>query len=105
MVIPKSGAEITTGQIVFPSAPPAGTVLVTLDVSTDEYHGGEQVKRATVRYPLKVVRQDVDPQRNPFGLALDCYAGAPQRIEAPPLEQSPAATPSGGTGFPRGGNP
>lgn len=79
--------------------------IVTLDVSTDEYHGGEQVKRATVRYPLKVVRQDVDPQHNPFGLALDCYAGTPQRIEAPPLERSPAATPSGGAGIPRGGNP
>lgn len=54
--------------------------LVTLDVAADEYFGSEQVKRALVRYPLKVVRMDVDPEKNPFGLALDCYDGAPQRI-------------------------
>lgn len=57
--------------------------LVSLDVSADEYYGAEQVKRALVRYSLKVVRQDVDPERNPFGLALDCYSRAPQRIAAP----------------------
>ncbi|MEX5685354.1 PFL_4703 family integrating conjugative element protein [Pseudomonas silesiensis] len=58
--------------------------IVTLDLSADEYYGSEQVKRALVRYPLKVVRMDVNPELNPFGLALDCYASAPQRIEAPP---------------------
>jgi integrating conjugative element protein (TIGR03746 family) len=57
--------------------------IVTLDVSADEYYGAEQVKRALVRYPIKVVRMDIDPERNPFGLALDCYARAPQRIEPP----------------------
>ena len=57
--------------------------VVTLDVSADEYLGSEQVKRALVRYALKVVRMDVDPERNPFGLALDCHANAPQRIETP----------------------
>jgi integrating conjugative element protein (TIGR03746 family) len=63
--------------------------LVTLDVSADEYHGSEQVKRALVRYPIKVVRADADPARNPFGLMLDCYAGTPQRIAAP-TPQTPA---------------
>ncbi|WP_353169447.1 PFL_4703 family integrating conjugative element protein [Providencia sp.] len=58
--------------------------LVTLDVAADEYFGAEQVKRALVRYPLKIVRMDVDPEKNPFGLALDCYSGAPQRIELQP---------------------
>ena len=59
--------------------------IVTLDLTADEYHGSEQVKRALVRYPLKVVRMDIDPERNPFGLALDCYSSTPQRItvEAP----------------------
>jgi hypothetical protein len=51
--------------------------IVTLDVSADEYYGAEQVKRALVRYPIKVVRMDIDPERNPFGLALDCYAARP----------------------------
>jgi len=62
--------------------------LVTLDVSADEYHGSEQVKRALVRYPIKVVRADADPARNPFGLMLDCYAQTPQRI-ATPTPQTP----------------
>lgn len=78
--------------------------IVTLDVSADEYYGAEQVKRALVRYPLKVVRLDVEPQRNPFGLALDCYASAPQRIEAPPPAQPSANTP-GGAGFSQGDTP
>lgn len=58
--------------------------IVTLDVSADEYFAAEQVKRALVRYVLKVVRMDVDPERNPFGLALDCYQRPPQRIDAAP---------------------
>ncbi|MCB2069980.1 MAG: DUF2895 family protein, partial [Ottowia sp.] len=41
------------------------------------------------RYALKVVRMDIDPEHNPFGLALDCYATGPQRIEA---AQAPAST-------------
>lgn len=60
--------------------------VVTLDLSADEYHGSEQVKRALVRYPIKVVSVDVDPAHNPFGLALDCYEGAPQRIASPEPE-------------------
>lgn len=57
--------------------------VVTLDVTADEYYASEQVKRALVRYPLKVMRIDVDPKRNPFGLVIDCYASAPQRITTP----------------------
>ena len=67
--------------------------VVTLDVSADEYYGAEQVKRALVRYPLKVTRLDIDPQRNPFGLALDCYASAPQRIEPPAAEPAQGGKP------------
>lgn len=65
--------------------------VVTLDISADEYYGAEQVKRALVRYPLKVTRVDVDPARNPFGLVLDCYEGTPQRINAPEPPRPPAA--------------
>lgn len=54
--------------------------VVTLDLSVDEYYGTEQVKRALVRYPIKVLRLDIDAEHNPFGLALDCYDGAPQRL-------------------------
>ena len=67
-------------------------------MSADEYLGSEQVKRALVRYALKVVRMDIDPEHNPFGLALDCYASAPQRIEpAPASDAKPAANLQGGT--------
>ena len=68
--------------------------IVTLDVSADEYLGGEQIKRALVRYSLKVVRLDIDPEHNPFGLALDCYANPPERIEtpAPPSTSTGKAT-------------
>jgi integrating conjugative element protein (TIGR03746 family) len=72
----------------------AGDWIVTLDVSADEYYGSEQVKRALVRYPIKVTRADVDPARNPFGLALDCYAQPPQRIATP----EPQAPTRGGLG-------
>ncbi|RUT42380.1 TIGR03746 family integrating conjugative element protein [Pseudomonas sp. PAMC 29040] len=78
--------------------------IVTLDVTADEYYGAEQVKRALVRYPLKVVRVDVDPERNPFGLVLDCYSGAPQRIISPdPV--TPASTTPGGLGGAMGETP
>lgn len=56
--------------------------LVTLDLAADEYYGPEQVKRALVRYPIKVIKMDIDVEKNPFGMALDCYDGAPQRINA-----------------------
>lgn len=65
--------------------------VVNLDVSADEYYGAEQVKRALVRYSLKVVRLDIDPERNPFGLALDCYNRTPQRITVP-VPNTPAST-------------
>ncbi|MGJ0624652.1 PFL_4703 family integrating conjugative element protein [Xenorhabdus bovienii] len=58
--------------------------VVRLDLVADEYYHAEPVKRALVRYPLKVVRWEGDAERNPFGLALDCYDGMPQRLEALP---------------------
>lgn len=58
--------------------------IVTLDLAADEYYGAEQIKRALVRYTLDVVRQDNDPEHNPFGLALNCYRQPPQRIEQGP---------------------
>lgn len=72
--------------------------VVTLDLSADEYYGPEQIKRALVRYPIKVARTDVDPARNPFGLAIDCYESAPQRIAAPVADPSDTTPHSGGLG-------
>lgn len=62
---------------------------VRLDLVADEYFHAEPVKRALVRYPLKVMRWEGDAERNPFGLALDCYDGVAQRLEAAPLPPAP----------------
>lgn len=78
--------------------------IVTLDVAADEYFASEQVKRALVRYSIKVARSDVDPQRNPFGLVLDCYRDPPQRIDPPDAAASappPRGLFDGPTGDPR----
>lgn len=57
--------------------------IVALDLDVDEYYRGDLVKRAFVRYPIRVVRYDVDPEHNPWGLALDCFASPPERIPTP----------------------
>ena len=54
---------------------------VYLDLLADESVNGERVKRAMTRYPLSIVRADVNPESNPFGLMWNCYASNPQRIE------------------------
>ncbi|WP_278405967.1 PFL_4703 family integrating conjugative element protein [Pseudomonas rhodesiae] len=54
---------------------------VNLDITADEHYGGERVKRALARYPLHIIRSDIDPEKNLFGLAWDCYSSNPQRIE------------------------
>lgn len=59
---------------------------VTLDLSIDEYYLDNPVKRALYRYPINVVRYDIDPEKNPWGLALNCYSGSPQRIENEQIE-------------------
>lgn len=70
--------------------------IVTLDLTADEYYSSEQIKRALVRYQLKVVRLDQDAEHNPFGLALDCYAQPPQRIDPHP-DPTPAQAPGAAT--------
>ena len=97
-------SAVVARSIVVPGAIVAPGSVVTLDVSADEYLGSVQVKRALVRYALKVVRMDVDPEHNPLGLALDCYASAPQRIETPP-PATPAGKAGGTVGVPQGDHP
>ena len=59
----------------------SGAWVVWLDLDLLESVKGMTVKRTTIRYPLRVVRQAVDPETNPWGLALDGYAGeGPQRL-------------------------
>ncbi|RMX08144.1 TIGR03746 family integrating conjugative element protein [Corticibacter populi] len=56
---------------------------VLLDMQLIEEFRGHSLKDVFIRYPLRVVRYDVDRQRNPWGLALDCFGAAtPARINA-----------------------
>lgn len=54
--------------------------VVYLDLVTDEHYLSEKVKSTFVRYPVRVIRNDVNPELNPWGLQLDCYAEAPQLL-------------------------
>ena len=54
--------------------------VVGLDLHVQETYRGERVKDRLIHFPISVVRYEVDPELNPWGLALDCYAAAPRRI-------------------------
>lgn len=71
-----------------------GTWTVALDFQVYEYVRGVPVKTVAVSYPLRVVRRDSDPAQNPWGLALDGYAGGgPRRLEAAEVTSAPVPTP------------
>lgn len=55
--------------------------VVHLDLHISETMLGEPIKDRLVAFPLRVVRYNVDPEQNPFGLALDCLAAMPRAIE------------------------
>ena len=58
----------------------AWTVL--LDMQLMEAFRGQPVKDAFIRYPIRVVRYDVDRERNPWRLAIDCYGShRPERLD------------------------
>jgi integrating conjugative element protein (TIGR03746 family) len=58
-----------------------GTWVVWLDLSISEWVQGMTVKQTAVRYPLRVVRYAVDPELNPWGLALDGFTDeGPRRL-------------------------
>lgn len=54
--------------------------IIYLDLQIVETYRGETIKNTAVRYPLRVVRYDVDPERNPFGLALAGFEYPPERL-------------------------
>lgn len=55
--------------------------VVWLDLDLLESVKGMTVKQISIRYPLRVVRQAIDPETNPWGLALDGYGGdGPRRL-------------------------
>lgn len=60
-----------------------GSWNVLLDTQIIESSRGIAVKDAYVRYPLHVVRYDVDRELNPWQLAVDCYTAEkkPERLD------------------------
>mgnify|MGYP001160700239 CR=1 FL=1 len=60
-----------------------GAWTATLDMHIDEQVKGMNVKSINVRYPIRVIRYDVDLNANPWGLALDGYEPpGPTRLAA-----------------------
>ena len=58
-----------------------GVWVVWLDIDLFESVKGMTVKKTTIRYPLRVVRFSIDPESNPWGLALDGFsASGPRRL-------------------------
>jgi integrating conjugative element protein (TIGR03746 family) len=55
--------------------------LVGLDLHIRETYRGERVKDRLIHFPVKIVAYDVDPETNPWGLAIDCLADAPRAID------------------------
>ena len=56
--------------------------VVWLDLDLYESVKGMTVKKTAIRYPLRVVKLSVDPESNPWGLALDGFAGeGPHRLD------------------------
>ena len=65
-----------------------GVWVVWLDLELSESVKGMTVKRTAIRYPLRVVSLDVDPETNPWGLALDGFApGGPRRLTESDLRE------------------
>ena len=62
---------------------------VWMDVNLMESIGGHPVKNVMLRYPLQVVRFDVDKEVNPWGLALACdETMRPELLTKDDVEQS-----------------
>ncbi|MEZ9997904.1 PFL_4703 family integrating conjugative element protein [Vibrio sp. 10N.261.46.A3] len=55
--------------------------VVNADLELKEYVSNELVKHNIIRWPLKVVRYDIDRNANPWGLALDCFDSAPKTVQ------------------------
>lgn len=62
---------------------------VTIEAVIEETVAGMPVKHTRIRYPLRVVRYDVDRELNPWGMAIDGFAEpGPSRVEDPSKEAS-----------------
>ncbi|MCG7601782.1 TIGR03746 family integrating conjugative element protein [Halomonas sp. McH1-25] len=60
--------------------------IVNLDLAINETYAGTPIRDVYMRFPIRVVRADGDPQNNPWGLQIDCLAHPAERLEIPQLE-------------------
>jgi integrating conjugative element protein (TIGR03746 family) len=76
--------------------------IVSLNAQINEYLHGTPVRDLYIRYFLQVVRSDVDPETNPFGLQLDCFAEPAVRLtrsrDTPESENTDISSAEAGTG-------
>ncbi|WP_230971771.1 PFL_4703 family integrating conjugative element protein [Nitrogeniibacter aestuarii] len=69
----------------------SGGWTVLIDAQLTETTNGVPVKDTFIRYPLHVVRYDVDREQNPWQLALNCYGGRePERLSQDALDAAAA---------------
>lgn len=61
--------------------------IVYLDLDLQETVRGQVVKTPVIRYPVRVIAADVDPQYNPYGLLIDGFAEEPRRLADDELKQ------------------
>lgn len=54
---------------------------VKADLELKEYVDSTLVKHNFIRWPLRVVRYDVDVEKNPWKLAIDCFDGPAREIQ------------------------
>ena len=64
--------------------------VVYLDMHINETMLGETIKERFVNYPIRVVRYNIDPEKNAWGLALDCLADTPRVIELESKAEDPS---------------
>lgn len=60
--------------------------IVNLDLAVKETYSGTSIRDVYMRFPLRVVRADDDPQHNKWGLKIDCLARPTERLEIPDQE-------------------
>ena len=73
-----------------------GVWVADLDLHIDESVKGMNVKSVDIHYPVRVIAYDVDPNLNPYGIAVDCYAEpGPSRLDNNklPVAQGTGANP------------
>ena len=65
------------------------------DINLTETYNNEIIKNIFAQYSLRIVRHNVNPECNPFGLAVDGFYARPARLEG--FKQETQLTQLGGT--------